>query len=214
MSRTGKRLIALFAASSLWSVGLAFAQLSESSEASFAEDDNTVVLQLSRELPRIQNADPTPFLRVYGSGRVLIHYPVYMKRAGDYTLQLTPAELDSLLSSLTERGVVDFDQALVKQQTKLTERQQGLAAMQSGSLPTMIERSDEVTTVIDVHMESYQPAGVSAPAQLNVHKQIRWSALEWDARQFPGISALQELHATCADLMSLTERPDLQKLPN
>ena len=41
------------------------------------------------------NQDPTPLIRLFGDGRVLIHYPVYSPKAGEYALWLHPDELET-----------------------------------------------------------------------------------------------------------------------
>ena len=55
--------------------------------------------------------DPVPLLRVYGDGRVHVHFPAYMKRAGDYELLLNQVELDELLRQLDDNGIMSFDKA-------------------------------------------------------------------------------------------------------
>jgi hypothetical protein len=53
----------------------------------------------------IENADPTPFIRVYGDGTVRVHYPPYMKKAGEYTLKLAPDQLQSIIDSFSSEAV-------------------------------------------------------------------------------------------------------------
>ena len=73
----------------------------------YAEEPNSLVIQMSRDVG-ILDEDPTPLLRVYGDGLVRIHFPVYMTRAGDYTLQLDPSELQDLVGSFVDGGLMDF----------------------------------------------------------------------------------------------------------
>ena len=44
--------------------------------------------------------DPTPLLRIYGSGRVLLYYSAWSPRAGVYEMRLSTAELDQLVAAI------------------------------------------------------------------------------------------------------------------
>ena len=80
--------------------------------------------------------DPEPLLRIYGNGRVHVHYPAYMTRAGNYELQLSQPELRTLLRALATDGIIDFDPAATRYQ-----RQQ-LVAQQRAATGTMFYISD------------------------------------------------------------------------
>ena len=96
----------------------------------------------------IDEPDPIPLLRVYRNGWVQVHFPKYMKRAGDYGLQLTEAEMTALLSSLAAKGLMNFDQAETTQRKEEAKRQLRLKAMQQKGTPTLVHRSDEDVTFI------------------------------------------------------------------
>jgi hypothetical protein len=192
----------------LASVLLAMAQNHKLSQAWFdyARDEDTIVIQLRRDIAMIDEPDPIPLLRVYGNGWVQVHFPKYMKRAGDYGLQLTEAEMTALLSSLAAKGLIHFDQ----QET----HQLRLRAMQQQGTPTRVHRSDEDVTFIEIRLDSYQPADASMPIQHNVRQTIAWSALRSDAQRYPSVEAIQNLAAAVEELEALTEREDLVKLSN
>ena len=67
-----------------------------------SENPSTVVMQLTQDVG--VEGDDTPLLRIYGDGRVLVHFPVYMRRAGDYGLRLDSTELDGLLQTFVQGG--------------------------------------------------------------------------------------------------------------
>ena len=51
-----------------------------------------------------------PRVRVYLDGLVLVYYPVYMKRAGYYTLTLTSEELQNLVDLIISEGFFQFNE--------------------------------------------------------------------------------------------------------
>src|SRR5213593_3645995 len=74
-------------------------------------DPATVVVSYAVTLGEIASADGGPSVRIFGDGRVEAHYPAYMKGAGDHGARLSADELDALLGSLADTGVLDFDAA-------------------------------------------------------------------------------------------------------
>lgn len=150
--------------------------------------------------------DPAPLLRVYGDGRVHVHLPVYMKRAGDYELHLPPAELNALIRSLAQDGIIDFDPVAVEQ-----GRQQAIA-QQRATAGTLSAISDATETVITVRLDEYQSAPAAAPI-LKLNRRFAWKNLEQDARRFPQAQAIQRAAAGQQRLRALLARPDLRRLP-
>lgn len=73
----------------------------------FEATDDIPVIEYTLDQHMLAQRDPTPLLRVYGSGRVRVHFPVYMKKAGDYEMQLSHAELNALLRMLADKSVMD-----------------------------------------------------------------------------------------------------------
>ena len=165
-------------------------------------DPAAVVVAFSERFGAIGDADPGPRLRVFGDGRVEVHYPHYMKRAGDWRLQLTTAELRALVGGLVDRGLAEFDVARTRER-KRAKRDQARAA---GSLFAVSEAS---AIHIELQLDRYRPADTAKPEIRNLRKVIRWTELRADARRYPGISELSELAAAQTDLLAVMERPDL-----
>ncbi len=144
--------------------------------------------------------DPTPLLRLYGDGRARVHYPVYMKRAGDYELQLSTDEMRNLLADLEGEGLPTLDVAggeLLRRGAVAEEESRG----------ELFHVSDTSETVI--RMLVAQPGGRAAPRRTT----IRWSNVSSDAKRFPDLDAVQVI-ARCEErLRELTERDDLIPLP-
>lgn len=145
-----------------------------------------------------------PLLRIYGNGRVHVHYPAYMTRAGDYELQLSQAELRSLLRGMATDGILDFDPVATRQQ-----RQQ-LVAQQRASNATLFHLSDSSDTVINVRLDEYQAGPASAPI-VNLRKQFIWPDLKHDARRFPGLPGIARANDAAHRLDALLQRDDLAR---
>ena len=115
-------------------------------------------------------------LSVFGDGRVLVHYPAYMKKAGDYEMRLDTAELKQLLHTLSNNGVLDFDEKKVKAKVatdrkSLTEKGQFYAI------------SDAAITVVDIKLDSYQK-NKKSNKKINFHKQFKWKNIKHDADRY------------------------------
>lgn len=150
--------------------------------------------------------DPEPLLRVYGDGRVLMHFPSYMRRAGDYELRLSRPELMALLRSLAADGIIDFDPAAVRQNKRQLEAQQLTAGEE------LYTQSDVTETVIDIRLDGYQ-RGPTSTRIVNLNRRFNWRNLEHDARRFPQSEALRGAAAGVGRLHGLLRRSDLQPLP-
>lgn len=149
--------------------------------------------------------DPEPLLRVYGNGRVHVHFPVYMKKAGDYELQLSPAELGSLIRTLARDGVIDFDPAAARNTVQQLEEQR----RESGGSLSYI--SDSTVTVIDIALDRYQSTP-STRAITNLRKKFVWKNLQHEARSYPQSQALRRAASSADKLHAFTNRSDLERI--
>ena len=150
--------------------------------------------------------DPIPLLRVYGNGRVQVHFPVYMKRAGDYEMQLSRARLNDLIRQLADDGILDFDPHAAR-----LERQQLAAARQAAS-GELFHISDASDTHINVRLTHYQ-RNLASPRINGFVKQFHWRNLDQDARHYPESSRLSRAAGAATVLRNLCEHPALRKLP-
>ncbi|MEN8803476.1 MAG: hypothetical protein ABF297_16010 [Thiogranum sp.] len=149
--------------------------------------------------------DPEPLLRIYGNGRVHVHYPAYMTRAGDYELQLNQPELQALLHALATDGIIDFDPA------KTRSRRQQLGAQQRAANGSMLYISDSSDTVIDIRLNEYQK-GPDTARVLNLKKRFVWPDLKQDARRFPQLGEITNANNAAQRLETLLHRDDLVKI--
>ena len=149
--------------------------------------------------------DPVPLLRIYGNGRVHVHYPAYMTRAGNYELQLSQSELRILLRALATDGIIDFDPAATRYQ-----RQQ-LNAQQRAATGTLFYVSDSSDTVIGIRLNEYQKRPGTARI-LNLEKRFIWPDLKQDARRFPQLREITNANKAAQRLDTLLHRADLVKI--
>ena len=166
------------------------------------EEPEEALLELSYQGGMIANPDPTPFVRVYPGGRVLVHYPVYMKRAGDYSLQLEKEELEALLASFSNDGV-------------LTLQASDLFAMAEEIRADLAEpQIDEhgVESVVRIRGESFTPEGFTDPAMLNIDQTIRASSELLRAAPESSYEHLRSLAAGVRGLEDLARRDSLEKI--
>ena len=163
----------------------------------------TAMVQLRVTPSMIANPDPTPFLRIYKSGRAVVHYPRYMKQSGDYELMLTEAELKALLDSLYDNGIMTIDiDALKSARSRQVASEPDVA---SGPYA-----HNFATTVLELNVDSYDPPGATKARLQNVSRKITWRDLERDARRHPDIPGIKQLQTAVAALLEIRKRPDLK----
>jgi len=188
----------------LCGVCVSFAHAQTAASFDYTADADTVIVSMNQVPDGLEDQDPTPRLRVYGDGRVLVHYPHYMKKAGDYSFVLSKEELDALITSMIEKGTVDFDAATVK-----SDRQRASVAKREANPGVAYYQSSDTLTVIEVNLSTYKAAGSTA-VQNDVSKRIEWHGLRTDVKAHPDIDALQRLAEAEAELVELSLHSELE----
>jgi hypothetical protein len=202
--RPGTNLACILLALGTVLAGSAIAQL----VIDYPRDRGTVVVSFMEVLGEIKDQDPGPSVRVHGDGYVIVHYPRYMKRAGDYALQLSPQEMEGLMLSLiADKKILEFDEGAARR-----SKRDAAMALREGSQPNLFAVLDDSTTVIELRMDRYKPASENGQEFLNVDKKISWHGLRSDAEQYPNIEAIQNLAAVRQKLLSIMERRDLKRI--
>jgi hypothetical protein len=153
------------------------------------------VIHYQQNIQMLANIDDRPSLTVYGDGHVLVHYPVYMKRAGDYEMQLDETELVSLLQSLSADGVIDFDHEKVKQDVRAYKQQLRARGQ-------FYEVSDAVETSIDIRLNEYQKNASSAKIK-NFKTSFKWKNIEQDASRYKNNPAISKANNSVSQLNAL-----------
>jgi len=172
----------------------------------YSKDAGTVVVSYTHILGAIGDADKGPSLKIYGDGHMVVHYPPYMKKAGEYTLELTQGEMNRLLRSLIASKVLEFDAQAVRR-SKLE-----IDAAAQSSQPTFYSESDAPTTIIEIRLTRYTPAGSFAQEISDVDKKVSWTGLGSDARRYPAVNEIQGLRAAEQELRALMKHQNLKKI--
>lgn len=167
----------------------------------------TVVVTFREVLGEIGGVDRGPTLTVYGDGRMIAHYPRYMKRAGEYERRLTRTELDALVGSLAAKGVLDFDAAAVRGAARASLIASRERARAANTPIELFEVSDASTTVIEVNVDRYRPSTPGAREVRRLAKRVAWTALRTDAQRHPDVPALRDLATAEQELRALREHP-------
>jgi len=166
---------------------------------------NFVVIEYAQIITMIEDPDPTPLLRIYGDGRVLVHYPVYMKRAGDYEMRLDDTELQQLIASLELKGLFNYNKKNVAQSKQQSR------ARQLATTPKAAIRSEDTYSVIKINLGSYMPAN-SRLATPNFKKELSLKNLKWDAKDYPDVIDLKNAASAEEQLKSFLNHPELIRL--
>lgn len=161
------------------------------------------VIQYQQNIHMLSTVNDRPTFRVFGDGRVSVHYPVYMKMAGDYEMQLDEVELIDLLHSLSDNGVMDFD--LDKHKAAMKSEKQSLR-----SKGQYFAISDTVETIIEVRLDEYQKNNSSKTIS-KFYKKFKWENLEQDAKRFKKLKALARSNGSVSELKRMMKDPRLIK---
>jgi hypothetical protein len=173
---------------------------------------DVVVVTYREVLGEIGDVDRGPTLQVYGDGRMVAHYPRYMKRAGDYEQRLTPGELDQLLGSLAGKGLLELDVAATRAATRASAAAAHQRARAANAPLTVFEAADAATTVIEVSIDRYRAGTPGAREVRNLTKRITWAGLRSDAQNHPDVPAVRDLAAAEQELRALRERPGFTRV--
>jgi hypothetical protein len=157
-----------------------------------------LVASVHEALGEVADADPGPSIEVFGDGRVAVHFPHYMTRAGDWTDHLSPAELQRLLRALVDDGLLDLDERAARAALARARSQQRAAALRGEA--TVVEASDPSTTTITVHAEGRA-------------RTVVWRGLRADAHTLPEVAEVQRLRRAHDTLQTLATRPGLRRVP-
>lgn len=161
---------------------------------------DVVVLQLTEDVG-IQDADDPPLVRVYGDGRVAVHFPDYMRRAGDYELKLPERTVRELVRTAVDT-LLPFDAVVTESRVRALE-----TAERSDGL--IVDVSDEATTIVEVRFERYRPEGAAEDIRDGV-KRVVWTGLVDDVGRFRDIPALRDLASIQRQLLALADHPDME----
>ena len=181
-------------------------------EIIYNESPEALLVAFRETVAEVAVPDPIPLVRVFGDGRVQVHFPAWDRRAGDWELWLEPAEVKALLSSLLSLGLTSFDPVAVEEakRTELAAREQ--AALERGEAPVFFYLADAPISEFELNLTGYRPSGPPGVTYGDLRPRVVWRGLFWDAEKFPQIVELQRLAAAELELRALTEKAGLVRM--
>lgn len=169
-------------------------------------DEDTILLRYTQILGGARNDRANPSLTLYQDGTMRVFYPDFLKQAGVYAGRLDPERLDQLWSMLTDQALLAFDARKVRDLMAAHDQASDLHAS------VIFGISDAPTLHIEFFPDRYHAAGKSLSAASATPKTISWHALKRDARQYTGITEIQQLYAVQQRLEAIMRQSGLTKI--
>jgi hypothetical protein len=158
-------------------------------------------------LTEFADQDPTPLIRIYGDGRVVVFHASYMKQAGQYEMMMARNELEALLLQLTP-VLMDFNNEDVQSQKKAADELLWAAATDPEDL-VLFHDSDADISVFHMTIDAYLPGGAQGITISKPKLDRSWRGLRFDSRDYLGIEPIQDLMQAELSLKELTRRDEL-----
>ena len=204
MYRQAKRFAyaGLLLSMTLCLVGTGMAQEASKGNIIYNSSPDVPILQFEERIEELA-IEQHKSVTVYGNGRVHVHYPAVMKKAGDYEYYLSEAEVSALLESLMADGLFSFNKGKTKQAQQASERARAQRA-RSGQ-GELVYRSDETVSYYKFNLDSYTSPGANG-ATLNGHqKEFTYRGVKHAAQNNPGVDALQDLASADSRLSAMMD---------
>ena len=176
----------------------------------YSREPEKMLISFKEVFPEFAEQNPTPLIRVYGDGRVVVFHASYMKQAGQYEMLMPPGELEALLLQLTP-VLLNFDVANVRSQKRAED---GLLWAAASELSDVIvfHDSDAEVSVFNLNIDTYWPNGPQGQMLSRPMLNRSWHGLRFDARDYPGIEPIQALMQAENTLRGLTQRQELVRV--
>jgi hypothetical protein len=173
----------------------------------YSQDPGTVLVSFREVLTEFADQDPTPLIRIYGDGRVVVFHAAYMKQAGQYEMMMSRTELEALLLQLTP-VLMDFNNEDVQSQKKAADELLWAAATDPEDL-VLFHDSDADISVFHMNIDAYLPGGAQGITISKPKLDRSWRGLRFDSRDYLGIESIQDLMQAELSLRELTKRDEL-----
>ena len=170
----------------------------------FPQERDHLLIEYGMHHDELAENDPTPWVRIYGDGTVLVHRPQYVRRAGSFRMQLDDVALDGLVATMVDLGVVELEA------DRLDESIRRADAARESKDGTRVHISDHSWSRFQIHLSLWDPQGTGLDTGPRSH-EIRFADVEWQAGRWPGIPSLQGLAAVERSLRDLWSAPELVK---
>ena len=152
-----------------------------SASATAAKPERLLTYELTHDLLRTSDHFS---VTVYEDGVALVHFPEYMEKAGDYTVELSPSEVQQLRLALEHPLVQGFNPAAVKAEKQVIDA-----------------HSTELFAISD---DSYANFEINLRGE---QKRIRWANLPIESKRYPEIGVFHRLADIQAELLQLDQHP-------
>jgi len=176
----------------------------------YSQNPGTEIISFREIFPEFADQDPTPLLRIYGDGRVVVFHPSYMKETGQYEMMISRNELEDLLQQLTPT-MLGLNPKDVKKKKKESDDLLRVSASAWNDV-TLFHDSDAEISVFQVNIESYQPNKKDGQKLSKPNLERSWRGLRLDARDYIGIDAIQDLMQAENALRAVARRSELVRV--
>lgn len=160
------------------------------------------LLTLEQRSGSVAGPDTTTVVEVYEDGAVLVHLPAYLKAAGDYRTQLSPRELDRLLSVVGDQQLTEVSAASIAEAKSSAGAQRRSSAAAGASEVRYVITDPDATT-----LTIREPGGARAAT-----RTISYLGVHNDAVAWPEVDELARLDAAVTAIAALAARGDLEEL--
>ncbi len=151
----------------------------------YSTSDEVLLLEYDRYSLKIERPDPTPLIRIYGSGRVQVYYSAFSPKAGLYETRLSINELNALIVQLSSNGLDQNASTMLAESAE----EASISARQSGG--DLFYSSDSTVSVLNMFWDG---AGEDPLIVDN---------LQQSQQRFPSITPIQDLAAIERQLLEL-----------
>lgn len=178
---------------------LATASSGAQPEALKAKTGEQKIIEFHRYSQKILPRDPLPRLTIFDSGRVVVYFPAYMRRAGTHETTIPDTELTRIIQALVNLGIDSMARDVVAQ---ARER----ASIAQKSPGTLYYSSDATITTIQLTVLDPSATGKA------LSNTVFWKNLQDDANRFPQVDGLQKLAEAERLLLDFVDTVDVRQV--
>jgi len=163
----------------------------------YPKGDDDLVLTYDRYSLKLAVRDPTPMLRIYGSGRAVIYYSAFSPLAGKYQVMLSRNELDALMSAITQADLHRASTSVLRNSANAAEQSR---RNKSGEL---YYSSDATISLLRTNVNGS-----------SIDSTLLFENLQETDGRLEGIPQIKSFAGLERRLMNLVRRPDRVRIGN
>jgi hypothetical protein len=174
------------------------------------------VLELLYRVEMLAEAVPPLHYQLYADGRLVADVPFTWKNAGHYELQLNRAQVDQLVSSLIDAGVLDTTSSQIEAEVAAIERQRVAAQLRHRQNETrqselgqttpadVFAVSDDETLEIRLRLDRFRASG-SGVSLVDFEHHLAIDNLHVNARTYSELPTLGGLSDAVGQIEALAD---------